>query len=100
VRRAELEKNATVALKVAQERADAIAKLTIEISAKVGDEGKLYGSIGTNEIAHAITTAGVEIKKSEISLPSGAFHFIGEYEVDLQLHTDIVAPIKINIVAE
>lgn len=100
-KRAELQKAAVENLQKAQKRADAIAGLySVTIIAKSGDEGKLYGSIGTSDIAHALTNAGVEVHKSEIRLSSGALRQVGEHEVQLQLHSDVVASIKIIIEAE
>lgn len=99
-RRAELEKQAAAQLKTAQKRADAITKLTLELKVKTSDEGKLYGSIGTQEIANAITEAGVELKKSEVRLPTGALHYTGEYDIDVQLHTNLITTIKLTIVSE
>lgn len=100
-KRAELQKAAAENLQKAQQRADAVAGLySVTIVAKSGDEGKLYGSIGTSDIAHALTNAGVEVNKSEIRLPSGALRQVGEHEVQLQLHSDVITSIKIIIEAE
>lgn len=99
-RRAELEKKADETLTQAKSRAEAIAKLDIKITAMVGDEGKLYGSIGPRDIADAITQLGVEVKKSEVLMPHGAIRFAGDYDVELQLHSDIVTQVKLAIVAE
>jgi len=99
-RRVELEKHAAEVLKVAEGRADAIAKLTLEIKAKTSDEGKLYGSVGTHEVAKALTEAGVEVAKSEVRLPTGALHNTGEYDIDLQLHSDLVTTVKLTIVSD
>lgn len=97
-RRASLEEKAAEILKAAQERAEVLAKLPINIPALVGEEGKLFGSIGTREIAAAIVAAGVEIEKSDIRLPKGALRYIGEYDIDVQLHSDVTQVIKINII--
>lgn len=99
-RRAELEKIAAENLKLAQKRADAISKLGIKILSKSGEEGKLYGSIGTRDIADAITAAGEKVSKSEVRLPYGAIRQTGEHEITLHLHSDIALTIKVNIVAE
>lgn len=100
VRRAELEKKAADILAVAQKRADALKVLTFSVAAKVGDEGKLYGSIGTREIAETITKAGVPIVKGEVRLPEGVIRYIGEYEIGLHLHSDVVTTVKVNVVSE
>jgi large subunit ribosomal protein L9 len=98
--RAELEKKAAELLAVAKSRAEAIAKLTINVPMRASEEGKLFGSVGTREIAAAVKNAGVEIDKSEIILPEGPIHELGEFEVNLQLHTDLNVPLKINVVTE
>jgi large subunit ribosomal protein L9 len=99
-RRAELEKLAKEAFASAQTRAAAIAELKVNIPAKTGEEGKLYGSIGTRDIANAITAAGQKVTKSEVRLPAGPIRQTGEYQIDLHLHTDINVKIKVIIVPE
>ena len=99
-RRAELEKLAAEALAAAEARRDQLDGKTIEITAKAGDEGKLFGSIGTADITDAVKTAGVEIERHEVRLPEGAFRQIGEYEVQLHLHSDVNATITLVITAE
>lgn len=99
-RRGDLEKQAAEKLNAANKRAEALSALPLTITAMASDEGKLYGSIGTVEITHAIKEAGGEIAKKEILLPEGPLHVLGEYEIKAQLHTDVVATIKINVVAE
>lgn len=100
VRRAELEKAAAEKLQAAQKRADQLSQLNVTMSAKAGDEGKLFGSIGTRDIATAITEAGVEVEKSEIRLPNGAIRLAGDYDIQLQLHSDVVVDVKVKIVPE
>jgi large subunit ribosomal protein L9 len=99
-RRAELEKMAAEKLAAANKRADALSKLEIVIAHKAGDEGKLFGSIGTHAIADAITAAGVEIGKHEVRLPNGVIRQIGQYNVDISLHTDVNVILPIKIVVE
>ncbi|MFA6052142.1 MAG: 50S ribosomal protein L9 [Methylobacter sp.] len=99
-RRAELEKAAAEKLSGAQARANALSKLEVVIAHKAGDEGRLFGSIGTHNIAEAITAAGVAVEKHEVRLPHGAIRHIGEFEIDITLHTDVVAKMPIKIVAE
>ena len=74
--------------------------MTVTIPANAGAEGKLFGSVGTAEIADAVTQAGVEIEKREIRLPEGALRAVGEYEVTIHLHSDVNADIKVVIVPE
>ena len=101
------ERRAEFEAKVAQELADAQArgqKLTelasVEISSKAGDEGKLFGSVGTRDIADALTAAGVAVHKSEIRLSTGVFRAVGEYPVVIQLHPDVKVTVTVNVVPE
>lgn len=99
-RRAELEKKQAEVLAAAQARAAKLADLTVSIAAKAGDEGKLFGSVGTRDIAEAISKAGVEVEKSEVRMPNGALRMMGEYEIELGLHTEVSATVKVVVVAE
>ena len=100
-RRAELEAAAAEAQASAEQRAEAINALgLITISANAGEEGKLFGSIGTRDIAEAVSAAGAEIDKAEVRLPEGALREIGEYEVDIQVHGDVTAIVAIAVVPE
>ncbi|WP_461482012.1 50S ribosomal protein L9 [Porticoccus sp.] len=100
-RRAELEAAAAEQRAAAEARGQQLASLaTIVIASNAGDEGKLFGSIGTRDIADAITAAGVEVCKSEVKLPEGALRETGEYEIDIQVHSEVTQPIKLTIVAE
>ena len=97
--RAELEARIAAELSAATERANAIAAIgKFTIAALAGDEGKLFGSIGTRDIADAVTAAGVEIHKSEVRLPEGVFRSVGEYAIALQLHPDVKIDITLEIV--
>ncbi|GAB3273424.1 50S ribosomal protein L9 [Parahaliea aestuarii] len=100
-RRAELEAAAAEALAAAEKRAEALSALEgVTIGANAGEEGKLFGSIGTRDIADALTAAGCEVDKSEVRLPEGALRELGEYEVDIQVHGDVTATVAIAVVAE
>lgn len=99
-RRVELEKVAAEKLAAAQVRSEAISKLEIIISQKAGDEGKLFGSVGTQNIADAITAAGAKVEKHEVRLPKGVIRHIGELEIDISLHSDVTVTLPIKIVAE
>lgn len=100
-RRAELEKAAAEKKADAEARAAKLAELgAVTIAANAGDEGKLFGSVGTQDIADAVTAAGVEVSRSEVRLPEGALRELGEYEVDVQLHSEVTQPVKLSIVAE
>ena len=98
-RRAELEKQAAELLSAAEARAEKLAEATITVGAKSGDEGKLFGSVGTNNIADAISEqTGVQVEKAEVKLPLGAIRQTGEYEIDLSLHADVTVTIKLTVV--
>jgi len=99
-RRADLERVADEALSEAQARAEKLTDLVVTLLVKAGEEGKLYGSVGTRDIADAVTAEGTSVAKSEVRLPEGVIRAIGEYEVDLQLHSDVMVAIKVNVVAE
>jgi large subunit ribosomal protein L9 len=100
-RRAELEGVASEAVALAEVRAGRMAELgQIVITVVAGEEGKLFGSVGTRDIADAVTSAGVEMTKAEVRLPEGALREVGEYAVAVHLHTDVDATIQLAIVAE
>lgn len=100
-RRAELEANIAEQLATAEARSAKVAELeSVTIAAPAGDEGKLFGSVGTRDIADAITAAGVAVTKAEVKLPTGTLRETGEFEVDLQLHSEVTTTIKIIIIQE
>ncbi len=99
-RRAELEAAAAAKLSEAEARAAKLAEVSITIGANAGDEGKLFGSIGTRDIADAISKAGVEVTKAEVKLPEGALREIGEYDIDVQVHAEVIQSVKVSVVAE
>jgi len=100
-RRAELEKTQMQKQEEATARQQRFQALgSIIIASKAGEEGKLFGSIGTRDIAEALINAGVPVEKREIRLPSGALRLTGEYEVTIELHSDVVATIKVQIIPE
>ncbi|MBR9856579.1 50S ribosomal protein L9 [Oceanisphaera sp. KMM 10153] len=99
-RRAELEAKLAEQLAAAQARADQLSGLeNVVIASKSGDEGKLFGSIGARDVADAITAAGVAVAKSEVRLYDGVLRNTGEFEVGVQLHADVKATVKIQVVA-
>jgi len=99
-RRAELEKEAAQILATAQARAAAVSALEITIAANAGEEGKLFGSVGARDIAQAATDAGVELDRSEIRLPDGPVREVGEYAIEVGLHPEVEAALKVIVVAE
>lgn len=99
-RRAELESAAAAKRAEAESRAAQLAALQVTIAANAGEGGKLFGSIGTRDIADAISAAGVAVQKSEVRLPEGALRDLGEYEVAIQLHSEITQTVKLAIIGE
>ena len=99
-RRAELEKAAHEQMSSAEQRAEQLKEFKLVIPSKAGTEGKLFGSIGTADIAEAATRAGIRIERSEVRLPNGALRTIGDHSVVLHLHADIDVPLAVTIVAE
>jgi large subunit ribosomal protein L9 len=101
LRRADLEAAADAKLAEATGRAAKLAEIgTVTISAIAGDEGKLFGSVGTRELEAAINAAGGEITKSEVNLPEGALRNVGEFAVEVQLHSDVTQSVTVVIEAE
>jgi large subunit ribosomal protein L9 len=99
-RRAEFEAKQAEELSAARSRADKLHGLTLSITARSGSEGKLFGSLGTIDIADAAAAAGVEIHRSEVRLPEGPLRSVGRHEVDIHLHSDLNVRITINVVGE
>lgn len=99
-RRAELEKTAAEKLAAAEARKTALEALEITITQQAGDEGKLFGSVGTHDIAEAITAAGAEVNRAEVRLSEGALRQIGDYDISIELHSDVQATVKLSVVAE
>ncbi|TCJ98556.1 large subunit ribosomal protein L9 [Volucribacter psittacicida] len=100
-RRAELEEKAAKALAAALDRAERLEALgSVTIASKAGDEGRLFGSITTRDVAEAVTAAGVDVAKSEVRLPTGPLRTTGEHEVKFQFHGEVFATLNIVIVAE
>jgi len=99
-RRAVLERQAGDALATARARKEQLEALIVTVARKAGEQGRLFGSVGTHDIAEAVTAAGVPVEKKEIRLPGGPFHACGEFDVDVHLHTDVNARIKLVVVPE
>ena len=99
-RRAELEAKQANELSAAQLRAASVSTLAIRLAAKAGTEGKLYGSLGTADIAEACTAAGVAVRRSEVRLPDGPIRTLGEHSIELHFHSDVNAMIRVSVVAE
>lgn len=99
-KRAELEKNAEAKLEDAKKKGEQVADLVLNLTAKAGEEGKLFGSITVRDIADACLSNGVEIEKSEIKLPDGPLRNTGEFEVGVQVHPDLIVKLKVIVSAE
>jgi large subunit ribosomal protein L9 len=99
-RRAELEVKAAADLATARTRAAALAGFRLSIAAKAGSEGKLFGSIGTTDIAEACQAAGHEIERAEVRLPGGPIRTVGEHVITLHLHSDIDIEVPLTVTAE
>ena len=99
-RRAELEKVAREQFQDAESRAAAFKEFKLQITAKAGTEGKLFGSIGTADIAEATTKAGHRLARAEVRLPNGPLRTVGDHVVALHLHTDIDVQLPVTITAE
>ena len=98
-KKAELERIAAEKLVAAQARAAKLEGFDLQVIQKAGVDGRLFGSVGNVDIAEALVAQGFDVHKSEIRLPDGPFKAVGEYEVALGLHTDVVANIKLTVVA-
>jgi large subunit ribosomal protein L9 len=99
-RRADLEKKANEQLTGAQERAEKLEGMKIDIAQKAGVDGRLFGSVTNADISESLGKLGLTVKKAEIRMPQGPLKHIGEYPVTLQLHTDVLAHITVHVIAE
>jgi large subunit ribosomal protein L9 len=99
-RRAELTARANDELALAQQRAEAFKAFKLTITAKAGTEGKLFGSVGTADIAEHSTKAGQRLARSEVRLPAGPLRVVGEHSVQLHLHADVNVELPVVILAE
>jgi large subunit ribosomal protein L9 len=98
-RRAELEAKQAVIFADAKVRAEKLEGAVVTIAQKAGVDGRLFGSVTSIDIAEAVTASGVEVKRHEVRLPNGALKAIGEYELEIALHHDVVTPVKIVVIA-
>ncbi|MFQ3786104.1 50S ribosomal protein L9 [Halomonas sp. A29] len=98
--RAELESQAAERKAIAESRAAQLAEIELSLVAKAGDEGKLFGSIGPRDLAEALGQAGIEVAKSEVRMPEGPIRQTGEYDIDLHLHAEVDATVRVVVVAE
>jgi len=98
--RAELERKAAAELAAARQRAEQVNAQEVTIAANVGEEGKLFGSIGPQDIADALTAAGVEVGRHEVRMPDGPIRAVGEFSVEVHLHADVNATANVNVSGE
>lgn len=99
-RRAELEADAAAKLAEANARKEKVEALELSIAVKAGDEGKMFGSLTNRDIAELIAAAGVEVARAEVRLPEGPIRALGAFEIDVQLHAEVTATLKLQVVAE
>lgn len=99
LRRAELEKKALQLFAQAEQRASKLNDITVTIAAQASDEGKLYGSVGPGEIKDALLARAVEVSKREIVMPDGPLHSVGQFVVDIHVHSDVIAKLQVEVVA-
>lgn len=99
-RRAELEAAAAESLGAANARAEALSGKEVVIVRKAGDEGRMFGSVTNTDVAEALTAAGNEVAKREVRMPEGAIRELGEYEIEIHLHTDVNTTVKVIVEAE
>ena len=99
-RRAELEKAAAESLTVARSRQASLEGISVTIARRAGEEGRLFGSVGTGDVSQAVAEAGVAVEKHEVRLPAGPIRSTGEIEVTLHLHPEVDATITVHVVPE
>jgi large subunit ribosomal protein L9 len=99
-RRAELEQAALQLMGEAERRAVQLVDASVTVVAKSGEEGKLYGSVGTQDIADALAEQGIEVARSEVRMPEGAIRALGDYEIAIHLHTDVDAIVRVEVLPE
>ena len=99
-RRAELEKARAVTFTEAKVRAEKMAGATVQIVRKVGEEGKLFGSVGTHDIAEAMTAAGFPLARAEIHMPEGPIKAVGDFEIPVSLHAEVHLKIIVSVIGE
>jgi large subunit ribosomal protein L9 len=98
-RRAELEASAAQALVDAQALHEKMQGLVVVIEAKAGDEGKLFGSVGTQDVVDALATQGFTVERRQVQMPDGALRVVGTFELTIALHADVSATINVDVKA-
>ncbi len=98
--RADLQAAADARRDAAEARGDRLADFAVTLMARASEEGKLYGSVGTVQIARALTERGIEVSKAEVRMPEGVIRSVGDYEVEIQLHADVTRAVTVHVVGE
>ena len=98
-RRSELEKKAEQSFSHAQSRASKLNDVVLVIAAQASDEGKLYGSVGISEIKDALLAKNMDVTKREIVMPDGPIHSVGQYTVQVVVHSDVIATVQVEVIA-
>jgi large subunit ribosomal protein L9 len=99
-RRTELEKAQNEQLAKAQERGAKLESLTIQVTQKAGPDGRLFGSVTNYDIVEALTKQGHEVERSQIRMPQGPLKQVGDYPIQIALHTDVTVTIKVSVLGE
>jgi len=99
-RRAELEMAQGEALRKAQARGEKLAGLTVQITQKAGVDGRLFGSVTNYDIVEALGKQGVEIERSEVRMPQGPLKQVGDYPIEIALHSDVEVTITVTVIGE
>lgn len=99
-RRGELERVQAETLAAAQARGTEIDGLTVQLTRRAGADGRLFGSVTTHDIADAITALGHTVERSEIRLPQGPLKTVGDHDVAVALHGDVVIHVKVSVLGE
>jgi large subunit ribosomal protein L9 len=100
IRRAELEKTQAATLAQAQERGAKLNGLVLKISQKAGVDGRLFGSVTNYDIVEALKAQGIEVERADVRMPAGALKQVGEYPLQIALHTDVVVTITVTVIGE
>ena len=100
VRRAELEQAHAKALAEAQERGAKLEGLTVQITQKAGVDGRLFGSVTNYDIVEALQKQGVEIERRQVRMPQGPLKQVGDFPIEIELHTDVVSTITVSVLGE
>ncbi len=99
-RRAELEKVAAEKLSAAKNQGEKLEGMTVQILQKSGVDGRLFGSVTNSDIAEALSKQGFDIQKAQVRLPTGPLKTVGDFPIDVSLHTDVVVNVTVSVLGE